>query len=627
MTKKETYDADSIEVLKGLEPVRKRPGMYTDTRNPNHIAAELIDNSVDEALAGFGNRIHVTLHEDGSLSVADEGRGIPVDRHRKMKMPAAEVIMTTLHAGGKFSSDTYKYSGGSHGVGAAVANALSLRMDVGVRRDRSEYTISFRNGKTYRKLKRTGKSRETGTSVRFWPDMRFFDDGFDMPEMIRLMRAKAVLCYGLHLIFTDEISPERSAEWKYDMPLNEHLAALMTDCRPVPEIPIHMKTDMIDCAVAWSDGGQTVAQSYVNLIPTGSGGTHVTALRNGLIDGLREFCRFQDIIPKGVKLTPDDLWKSCSYILSVRVAEPQFSGQTKGSLTSRDVVKPISANVSDQFSLWLNGNVERGNEIAGIAIENARQRKRARQKSGIRRLANASVTLPGKLADCISGDVSETELFLVEGDSAGGSARQARDRRTQAILPLRGKILNTWEIDSSRILESAEVNAISTAIGVAPGSDDLRGLRYGRICVLADADPDGSHIATLLCALFARHFPQLVMQGHIHIAMPPLYRIDVGKRVWYAVDDADRGRIAAEIRKSSPKARMSIQRFKGLGEMNPSQLKETVMDPRVRRLMRLEMPSFSGVEKTLGMLLGKKQAARRKRWLMDNGDAAAHQFV
>ena len=624
------YDASAIEVLTGLDPVRKRPGMYTDTTRPNHLAQEVIDNSVDEAIAGHATNIEVILHPDNSLEVIDDGRGMPVDIHPEEGVPGVEVILTRLHAGGKFSNKNYRFSGGLHGVGVSVVNALSKRLEVNIRRDGVSYSIAFENGLLVESLKETGTvgKKNTGTSVRFWPDTSFFDaPKFLVSRLRHVLRAKAVLCPGLVVTFEDLSGGEKQNDrWCYEDGLNSYLANAMTDVPCVPAKPFvgHFadETQEVDWALMWQlEPAEVIAESYVNLIPTAQGGTHVNGLRSGLLDALREFCEFRSLLPRGVKLSAEDIWERCSYVLSVKLQDPQFSGQTKERLSSRQCAGFVAGAVKDSFSLWLNHHIEDGEKIAELAINNAQSRLKQAKKV-VRKRVQSGPALPGKLADCTSQDPARTELFLVEGDSAGGSAKQGRDRVFQAIMPLRGKILNTWEVEASQVLASQEVHDIAVAVGVDPGSDDLTGLRYGKICILADADSDGAHIATLLCALFVRHFRPLVEAGHICVAMPPLYRIDVGKQVFYALDDEERKIILERIERDKIKGKVSTQRFKGLGEMNPLQLRETTMAPDTRRLIRLTIDAEDDTFMMLDKLLAKKRAGDRKIWLEQHGDLA-----
>lgn len=624
----DSYDATSIEVLTGLDPVRKRPGMYTQTERPNHLVQEVIDNSVDEALSGYASKIDVTLYRDGSLSVRDDGRGMPVDLHPEEGVPGVEVILSRLHAGGKFNTENYQFSGGLHGVGVSVVNALSTRLEVSIRRDGGQFFIAFENGELVEPLTKTGEvgKRNSGTELRFWPDEKYFDSPkVSLSRLKHMLRAKAVLCPGLRVSFTDEAEGQ-SEEWFYEEGLGDYLGSALTGLEQLPEQPFvgsfSGENEAVDWAVSWLPaGGASVVESYVNLIPTAQGGTHVNGLRTGLTEAIREFCEFQSLLPRGLKIAPDDVWEQCNYVLSAKLREPQFSGQTKERLSSRECAPFIAGVSKDAFSLWLNQHTDVAQRIAEMAINRAQSRMKAAKKV-VRKKITSGPALPGKLADCTAQDLGRTELFLVEGDSAGGSAKQARDKEFQAILPLRGKILNTWEVAPTEVLASQEVHDISVALGVDPGSDDLKGLRYGKICVLADADSDGAHIATLLCALFLRHFRPLVEGGHIYIAMPPLYRIDVGKRVFYALDEAEKkgtlDRIVAEKIRGNP----SVQRFKGLGEMNPMQLRETTMDPDTRRLVQLTVEAGDGAAQLMDMLLAKKRAGDRRAWLETNGDLA-----
>jgi topoisomerase-4 subunit B len=621
------YQAADIEVLSGLDPVRRRPGMYTDTSRPNHLAHEVIDNAVDEALGGHCDRIEVTVHADGSLEVADNGRGMPVDIHPTEKIPGVELILTRLHAGGKFSNNNYQFSGGLHGVGVSVVNALSKNLEVWIRREGSEYNMSFRGGERAGKLEKVGTvgKANTGTRLRFWPDAKFFDtDKFAVNELRHVLRAKAVLCPGLHIRFSVE-KPAQVEEWCYAGGLGQYLAEALPDLELLPSEPYTARFasehEQVEWAVAWADADGGITESYVNLIPTAQGGTHVSGFRTGLTEALREYCEFRNLLPRGVKLSPDDVWDGLNYVLSVKLQDPQFSGQTKERLSSRECATFVGGVAKDSFSLWLNQHTETGDQIAERAIAAAQRRTRAARVVVRKRITSGPV-LPGKLADCTSTDPERTEIFLVEGDSAGGSAKQARDREYQAVLPLRGKILNTWEVDQGELLASQEVSNISLAIGAEPGSDDLTGLRYHKVCILADADSDGQHIATLICALFVRHFPQLVRAGHVYVANPPLYRIDVGKEVYYALDDAERqgvlDRLAAEGIRSKP----TVTRFKGLGEMSPLQLRETTMLPETRRLLQLTMLPADDTEQLLDMLLAKKRSGDRRSWLESKGNLA-----
>ena len=624
-----SYDSSAIEVLTGLEPVRKRPGMYTQTDRPNHLVQEVLDNSVDEAIAGHASKINVVIHADGSISVEDDGRGMPVDVHEEEGVSGVEVIMTRLHAGGKFSNKNYKFSGGLHGVGISVVNALSKHVEVWVKRGGTEYNMSFADGQKRSDLEEVGSvgQRNTGTKVQFWPDGQFFDTAkVHVAKLAKLLRAKAVLCPGLTITLEDQTNPANDDNWYYEDGLKAYLVGAMGDNEIVPEQGFQGKEGSEDEEVEWIaawaiDSFEPIAESYVNLIPTAQGGTHVNGLRVGLTEAIREFCEFRDLLPRNVKISPEDVWAQCQYVLSVRMKDPQFSGQTKERLSSREISLFVSTKVKDAFALWLNQNLEQGERIAMIAVDNAQRRLKSSKKV-TRKKVTSGPALPGKLADCSSQDLELTELFLVEGDSAGGSAKQARNRETQAIMPLRGKILNTWEVDPAEVLGSQEVHDIAIALGVDPGSDNLEGLRYGKICILADADSDGLHIATLLCALFVRHFRALVEAGRIYVAMPPLYRIDVAKEVYYALDDDEHDEIVERIKAEKPRAKINVQRFKGLGEMNPSQLRETTMDGDSRRLVQMTLDSGDGTFKKMDMLLAKKRAADRKKWLGEKGDQA-----
>ena len=619
-----TYNAVDIEVLKGLDPVRHRPGMYTDTARPNHLGQEVIDNSVDEAIAGHARQVKVTLYEDNSLEVIDDGRGMPVDIHPEEGVPAIELLLCRLHAGGKFSNKNYQFSGGLHGVGISVVNALSKRVEVTVNRDGQVYQIAFENGYKVEDLQVIGTCgrRNTGTKVRFWPDEKYFDSPrFSVPRLTHLLKAKAVLCPGLEIIFKDKIN-NTEQRWCYQDGLKDYLMESVSGYTLLPEEPFtgnHTgETEAVEWALLWlPEGGELLTESYVNLIPTVQGGTHVNGLRQGLLDAMREFCEFRNLLPRGLKLTADDIWERCAYVLSVKMQEPQFAGQTKERLSSRQSAAFVSAIVKDAFSLWLNQHVQIAELLAEMVISSAQKRLRASKKV-IRKKLTSGPALPGKLADCSSQDLSRTELFLVEGDSAGGSAKQARDREYQAIMPLKGKILNTWEVSSDEVLGSQEIHDISVAIGIDPDSDDLSQLRYGKICILADADSDGLHIATLLCALFVRHFQAMVEHGHIFVAMPPLYRIDLGKEVYYALDEEEKEGILEQLKRK--KGKPNVQRFKGLGEMNPLQLRETTMDPNTRRLVQLSLDSAEETMALMDMLLAKKRAEDRREWLQEKGD-------
>ncbi|WP_233114886.1 DNA topoisomerase IV subunit B [Aggregatibacter actinomycetemcomitans] len=622
------YSANEITVLKDLEPVQLRPGMYTDTTRPNHLAQEVIDNSVDEALAGFATKIEVILHKDQSIEVIDNGRGMPVDIHPVEKVSGVEVIMSKLHAGGKFSNKNYTFSGGLHGVGISVVNALSERVDVTVKRNGEIYKIAFENGKKVEDLTVIGTCgrRTTGTTVHFKPNPKYFDsEKFSVSRLRHLLSAKAVLCSGLEIKFIDNVNDTEDT-WLYQDGLNDYLMEAVNGLVTLPEQPFIGEFNGEKEAVSWAllwlpEGGELIGESYVNLIPTALGGTHVNGLRQGLLDAMREFCEFRNLLPRGVKLTADDLWDRCAYVLSLKMQDPQFAGQTKERLSSRQSAVFIGGVVKDAFSLWLNQNIQQAELLADMAISSAQRRLRAAKKV-VRKKLVSGPALPGKLADCSSQDINFTELFLVEGDSAGGSAKQARDREYQAILPLRGKILNTWEVSPEQVLASQEVHDIAVALGIDPDNSDLSQLRYGKVCILADADSDGLHIATLLCALFLRHFPKLVELGHVYVAMPPLYRIDLGKDVFYALDESEKDAILDRLK--GKKGKPNVQRFKGLGEMNPMQLRETTMDPNTRRLVQLTFEAQSEEKRetieTMDMLLAKKRAEDRKNWLQAKGD-------
>jgi topoisomerase IV subunit B len=621
-----TYSASDIEVLSGLDPVRRRPGMYTDTSRPNHLAHEVIDNSVDEAISGHCDLIEVKLFKDGSLQVTDNGRGMPVDIHPKEKVSGVELILTRLHAGGKFSDANYQFSGGLHGVGVSVVNALSKQLECWVRRGGKEYNIGFRNGQVSSKLEQIGEvgQKNTGTTVRFWPDPKFFDtDRFAPAELRHTLKAKAVLCPGLKVRFENEATGEKE-EWFYTGALGEYLLEQLGKAERLPREPLTGKQgsaqDSVEWALAWApDLTPALAESYVNLIPTPGGGTHVNGLRGGVCAAVREFTEFRNLLPRGVKLTPEDIWNGVSFVLSIKLKDPQFAGQTKERLGSREAAALVEGYARDSTALWLNQHPDAGEGIAQYAIANAQERLKAAQRV-TRKRAIAGPALPGKLADCTTQDPKRSELFLVEGDSAGGSARQARDRNFQAVMPLRGKILNTWELEHGQVAASEEVHNISIAIGVDPGSAKIEDLRYHRICILADADSDGQHIATLLCALFLRHFRPLVTGGHVFVAMPPLYRIDAGKQVGYALDDAERDAFLANLIANNSRAKPVVTRFKGLGEMSPLQLRETTMDPATRRLVQLTISAQDGADQIMDMMLAKKRAGDRRDWLETKGN-------
>ncbi|MDQ2076449.1 DNA topoisomerase IV subunit B [Marinimicrobium sp. ABcell2] len=622
------YSAEDIEVLTGLDPVKKRPGMYTDTTRPNHLAQEVIDNSVDEALAGHAKSIDVVLHKDQSITVSDDGRGMPVDIHPEQGKPGIEVILCTLHAGGKFSNKNYQFSGGLHGVGVSVVNALSQMLEVTIKRDGQVHRMGFKDGDKATELEviDTCGKRNTGTSVRFLPNPTYFDSAkFSVSRLRHLLRAKAVLCPGLTVSFKDEQSGETDT-WYYEDGLKDYLQGATQGWETLPEQPFvgefTGKTEGVSWAVQWlPEGGELVQESYVNLIPTAQGGTHVNGLRTGLLDALRDYCERRSLLPRGVKLAPEDIWANCSYVLSSKLADPQFSGQTKERLSSREAAAFISGVAKDAFALWLNQHTEDGDKLAELCVGNAQRRVRSSKKVARKRVT-AGPALPGKLADCSSADPSRSELFLVEGDSAGGSAKQARDREYQAIMPLRGKILNTWEVDQSDIFSNQEVHDISVALGIDAGASNLSELRYHKVCILADADSDGLHIATLLCALFVRHFRPLVANGHVFVAMPPLYRIDVGNDVYYALDDSEKAGILDRIEAEKKKGKVNVQRFKGLGEMNPLQLRETTMARDTRRLVQLTIDDTDDTMQIMDMLLAKKRSGDRRAWLETKGNLA-----
>ena len=626
------YNAGSIEVLSGLDPVRRRPGMYTDTTRPNHLVQEVLDNSVDEALAGHARNIEVTLHKDGMIEVSDDGRGMPVDIHPEEKVSGVELILTRLHAGGKFSSDNYKFSGGLHGVGVSVVNALSKQLEVLVKRNGNLYRMTFASGDKQTELEVVDKvgQRNTGTTVRFLPDTKYFDSpNVSLTRLIHVLRAKAVLCPGLRVKFNDNTAggdKNRSGEWYYEDGLSDYLKQSTLDNTCLPAEPftgsLQGNDEAVDWAVLWlPEGGELTTESYVNLIPTVQGGTHVNGFRTGLIEAIREFCEFRNLVPRGIKLSAEDIWDRCSYVLSAKMQDPQFAGQTKEKLSSRQSAVFVGGVVKDAFSLWLNQHTAEAEQLAEMCINNAQARLKA-SKMVVRKKVTSGPALPGKLADCSAQVVMRGELFLVEGDSAGGSAKQARDREIQAIMPLRGKILNTWEVSSNEILASQEVHDIATAIGVDPGSPDLTGLRYGKICILADADSDGLHISTLLSAHFTQHFRALVEAGHVFVAMPPLYRIDMGKEVFYALDEDEKNGVLDRLVAEGKKGKPNVLRFKGLGEMNPLQLRETTMNPDTRRLVQLQVDDFEKTREMLDMLLAKKRAGDRKDWLEAKGNQA-----
>ncbi|MGD7037175.1 DNA topoisomerase IV subunit B [Methylotuvimicrobium buryatense] len=623
------YNAAAIEVLSGLEPVRKRPGMYTDTTRPNHLVQEVVDNSVDEAIAGHADNITVVLYKDGSVLVSDNGRGMPVDIHPEQGIPGVEVILTQLHAGGKFSNKNYQFSGGLHGVGVSVVNALSAHLEIEVKRGGKVYRMTFADGEKQSELTETGSvgRNNTGTAVKFWPNEKYFDSNkISVSKLRHVLRAKAVLCPGLNITLQSEFTDEEW-QWCYQDGLKEYLLDRVGDAEFYPEPPFMGKMtsdhEAVEWGIVWTGDSlpEAINESYVNLVPTAQGGTHVNGLRAGLTEAMREFCDFRNLLPRGIKVSPEDVWEHCHFILSVKLEDPQFSGQTKERLSSRECVAFVSGVAKDGFSLWLNQHPSEGEKIAEIIIASAQKRLKSAKKI-VRKKLTSGPALPGKLADCSGQDIGRSELFLVEGDSAGGSAKQARDREFQAIMPLRGKILNTWEVDSSQVMASQEVHDIAVALGIEPGSDDLRSLRYGKVCILADADSDGNHIATLICALFYQHFNALVQAGHVFVAMPPLYRVDIGKKVFYALDEAERQGVLDRIKAEKLKGQINVQRFKGLGEMNPSQLRETTMNPDTRRLVQLTVATDDDTSEQLDLLLAKKRSPDRKHWLETKGNLA-----
>lgn len=624
-----TYNAAAIEVLSGLDPVRKRPGMYTNTTRPNHLVQEVLDNSVDEAVAGHASSIEVTLYKDGSIKVQDDGRGMPVDMHPEQNMPGVEVILTQLHAGGKFSNKNYQFSGGLHGVGISVVNALTERLEVEIKRNGKVYQMQFANGEKQSELSEIGTvgKANTGTMVHFWPDASYFDSNkVSVLKLKHVLRAKAVLCPGLKIRLILE-QGEETFTWLYQNGLEEYLLDRVGNVEFYPNEPFMGKMvsdhEAVEWGIVWTAESlpENITESYVNLVPTSQGGTHVNGLRTGLTEAMREFCEIRNLLPRGVKITPEDVWELCHYILSVKLEDPQFSGQTKERLSSRECVAFVSGVAKDSFSLWLNQHPAAGEKIAEVIILSAQKRLKSSKKA-IRKKISAGPQLPGKLADCASQDITRSELFLVEGDSAGGSAKQAREREFQAIMPLRGKILNTWEVESAQVMASQEVHDIAVALGIEPDSDNLTGLRYGKICILADADSDGLHIATLICALFFKHFPKLVQAGHVFVAMPPLYRIDVGKQIFYALDEYERQGVLDRIKAEKLKGKINIQRFKGLGEMNPAQLRVTTMNPDTRRLVQLTIEEGDDTHEKMDLLLAKKRSQDRKFWLESKGNLA-----
>jgi topoisomerase-4 subunit B len=620
------YDSESIEVLSGLDPVRKRPGMYTDTSCPNHLIQEVLDNSIDEALAGYCSKIKVNLHKEGVISVIDDGRGMPVDIHPEHKVSGVELIMCKLHAGAKFSGEDYNFSGGLHGVGVSVVNALSKNLSVEIKRDSYRFEMTFEGGEKTSDLKKVGDigPRNTGTSISFVPDPQYFETiKIEKNTLKHLLKAKAVLCPGLTIEYQDDTKNEKLS-WNYENGLMSYLSESSGDIELLLEESISCsksgKNNALDFVLNWSTkpAKNLMNESYVNLIPTAQGGSHLNGFKAGLLESVKEFCEFRNLIPKGLKITADDVVQHSTFVISSKLTNPQFAGQTKERLDSKDHQAFVNSTTKDILSIWFNQHTEEGEKLAELAIASAQARTKE-IKVVDRKKTFQGPALPGKLSDCNSTDLNETELFFVEGDSAGGSAKQSRERKFQAIMPLRGKILNTWDLESSEIMKSVEIKDIATAIGVNPGSSDIDSLRYGKICILADADSDGLHIATLLCALFLRHFKPLIQAGHIFVAMPPLFRIDCAKEIFYALDEDEKDSIVKKLKTKPGKPKIDIQRFKGLGEMNPSQLRETVMDPKTRRLVQLTITSTDNVNSMMDLLLSKKNAGARKEWLEKRG--------
>ena len=626
---KKAYDSKAIEVLSGLDPVKKRPGMYTDTSCPNHLIQEVLDNSVDEALSGYCKRIKVNLYKDNSVEVSDNGRGMPVDVHPEHKLTGVELIMCKLHAGAKFSGEDYGFSGGLHGVGVSVVNALSTKLNVKIKRDSQEYEINFSAGDKDNDLKPIGDvgATNSGTSIRFYPDKQYFETlNINKKSLKHLLKAKAVLCPGLQIDYFDEKKNER-IKWIFDEGLSDYLDEF-SGCNEklLDETIILSKTSedlALDVAVNWTEevSNNLLKETFVNLIPTALGGSHLNGFKSGLLEAIKEFCDYRNLIPKGIKINSDDILANCIFVISSKLKNPQFAGQTKERLDSKDHMSFVSSSTKDSLSIWLNQHTEEGEKIADLAIAAAQKRIKSATKVD-RKKTFKGPALPGKLSDCNCNNIEESELFLVEGDSAGGSAKQARDRRFQAIMPLRGKILNTWDLESADIIKSQEIKDLATAIGSLPGDEDVANLRYGKICILADADSDGLHIATLLCALFLRHYKNLVTSGKIFVSMPPLYRIDAAKEVFYALHKKEKESIAKKNKKQNSKIKIDIQRFKGLGEMNPSQLRETVMKPDSRRLVQLTLSSSDNANSVFDLLLSKKRAPDRKEWLEKKGNLA-----
>jgi len=626
---KKAYDSKAIEVLSGLDPVKKRPGMYTDTSCPNHLIQEVLDNSVDEALSGYCKRIKVNLYKDNSVEVSDNGRGMPVDVHPEHKLTGVELIMCKLHAGAKFSGEDYGFSGGLHGVGVSVVNALSAKLNVKIKRDSKEHEIDFSAGEKDSDLKSIGDvgATNSGTTIRFYPDSQYFETlEINKKSLKHLLKAKAVLCPGLQIDYFDEKKNER-IKWIFDEGLSDYLDEFSGCNEKLLNKTIFLskttEDQALDVVINWTEetSNSLLKETYVNLIPTALGGSHLNGFKSGLLEAIKEFCDYRNLIPKGIKINSDDILANCIFVISSKLKNPQFAGQTKERLDSKDHMSFVSSSTKDSLSIWLNQHTEEGERIADLAISAAQKRIKSSTKVD-RKKTFKGPALPGKLSDCNCNNIEESELFLVEGDSAGGSAKQARDRRFQAIMPLRGKILNTWDLESADIIKSQEIKDLATAIGSLPGDTDISNLRYGKICILADADSDGLHIATLLCALFLRHYKNLVTSGKIFVSMPPLYRVDAAKEVFYALDESEKESIVNKIKKQNSKIKIDIQRFKGLGEMNPSQLRETVMKPESRRLVQLTLKSTDNANSVFDLLLSKKRAPDRKEWLEKKGNLA-----
>ncbi len=619
------YTAQSIEVLEGLDPVKKRPGMYTRTESPHHTACELIDNAADEAMNDYANEIIVTMHNDGSLSCQDNGRGMPVGIHPEHGITGIELILTRLHSGAKFSNKDYAFSGGLHGVGVSVVNALAKCLDVEVKLGGQKHHIKFSGGEVTSPLQVIGnvRSRDTGTLVKYLPDPQYFDEAaFQESELIKVLQSKAILCPGLTTVLriegTQADAEPREHQWRYETGIATYLNDEVGSdtILPLKLITRKFESDMIvEWALTWETNPHftTLQESFVNVIRTPQGGTHENGFRAGILEAVKDFCELHQVLPRGIKLKVEDVCSQLHFVLSMKMPDPQFVGQTKERLSSRAASQFALSHARDAMSLWLNQNLNEANQLVVLFVEKAQARLR-KAKTVTRAKPHQSIALPGKLVDCVEEDINYSELFLVEGDSAGGSARQARDKKTQAVMPLKGKVLNTWEVASEQVLASQSVHDIAVAVGVDPGSEDISSLRYGKICILADADSDGAHIASLLCALFVRHFPELVRRGHIFIAMPPLYRIEFGKQVLYALDESEKDAHIKKIEAEGSKT-INVIRFKGLGEMNAKQLRDTAMNPQTRRLVQLLMEDPSESIEKMDMLLAKKRAKDRKSWL------------